>query len=72
MRVNTLRWDTKDIRKATGALEGVRRALHEETDKDKPNGYTVGVLLDAVSVIADNITKTVYRIEEQHGIPDCD
>lgn len=59
---------TEDIRKATYALEGIKRAIDKEQEEDKPNGYTLGAFLSGVAVLANFISTRAYEIDEMLGI----
>jgi len=42
--------------------------FQKETKQEIPHDFTIGALLDGISVIANNIATNVYEIEEMAGI----
>jgi len=67
-----LKQKTKEIKEATGALEGVKRAIDTEHVAEDPNGYTLGTLVDAVGLLAKHITLLIIELEELAGVPEYD
>lgn len=42
--------------------------FQKKTNQEIPHDFTIGALLDSISVIANNIATNVYEIEEMAGI----
>jgi len=67
-----LKLRTKEIKKAVGSLEGLKRAICMELGTETPNHYTLSLLTDGVGVLADYIDSKICDIEKLSGIPEHD
>lgn len=52
------------IKSAAYAIEGIKRGINEEMEKDTPNGYTVGGLLAGIDIVTASIADRLYEIND--------
>jgi hypothetical protein len=52
------------IKSAVYAIEGIKRGIDEEMEKDTTNGYTVGGLLAGIDIVTASIADRLYEIND--------